>query len=611
MLKPRTFSQKFAPVLLGLALVSLWIPASASATVMAVPSSQFNPSPICIGNGWNLQGNFVYIDRDPSLRASLQLVDGRPSQFSIIEFQEPVVRWGNGVRAREQRVELIAEGTNQVLHQARSSFTFILANGQNGGSGAVNSPDTYMGRNLVTRVIYDLADDSYGRCTLTLVSNRLGPVSTNTQYTPAAPEFALPAGQANPTPGTRAQVNLTLNNPLGSVGTPEPLSRWTVDYGYADSEGANFDSCRGAEGGPPVSVRLDAAAPARGEYQPRASTTIDIPANKAGKWICVRQRIQSTLGGATSPVTYKWITGSSAAPSVPTIAMRNLGAQFEVGQEFLLTLDTSGSLAPGERLLDRLVYHNWVAGPDASCDIGLDRPIQYQDLGRQTQLFLVPSIMVGKWFCAKQIIQTNSGVKASPVVYRQVLANARDAGLIVPLAPPRPALPAELVGAGIQGGGGQNAPAGNQNAPAAGGGGGSAARSDTPATVDIPPALVAAGVDGRITPLIGTDGEGTYQGLTLKVKVPTVQKRGVKVRATATVTPRTKGKVWFTFTRTGPKGKVAVSGTRKATVRGTQAKTSWTLATSKPTGTYLLIVRFVPSKRGAVGGMVVKPILLK
>jgi len=43
--------------------------------------------------------------------------------------------------------------------------------------------------------------------------------------------------------------------------------------------------------------------------------------------------------------------------------------------------------------------------------------------------------------------------------------------------------------------------------------------------VDIPQALVAAGVDGRVTPLVGTDGEGSYQGLNLKVRVPTIQAR--------------------------------------------------------------------------------------
>jgi cobalamin biosynthesis Mg chelatase CobN len=32
--------------------------------------------------------------------------------------------------------------------------------------------------------------------------------------------------------------------------------------------------------------------------------------------------------------------------------------------------------------------------------------------------------MVGKWFCAKQILQTSSGLKSSPVVYRKVLASS-------------------------------------------------------------------------------------------------------------------------------------------------------------------------------------------
>lgn len=140
---------------------------------------------------------------------------------------------------------------------------------------------------------------------------------------------------------------------------------------------------------------------------------------------------------------------------------------------------------------------------------------------------------------------------------------------------------------------------------------GGSSSADAPAAVDIPPALVAAGVDGRITPLVGTNGEGTYRGVTLKVQVPTVEPRGVKINASATVTPRTKGKVWFTFTRTLPNGQVRVDRTRKVTVRGTRARTSWTFAASKPTGTYLLIVRFVPSTKGKVGAMVTKAILVK
>ncbi len=135
--------------------------------------------------------------------------------------------------------------------------------------------------------------------------------------------------------------------------------------------------------------------------------------------------------------------------------------------------------------------------------------------------------------------------------------------------------------------------------------------SDAPVAVDIPSALIAAGVDGRVTPLVGTDGEGTYQGLTLKVQIPTVQVRGTKIKAIATVTPGTRGKVWFTYTRTGPTGKVTVSRTRKVTVRRTKAKASWTIDQAKPTGTHLLIVRFVPSKRGTMGALVTKAIVVK
>jgi hypothetical protein len=152
----------------------------------------------------------------------------------------------------------------------------------------------------------------------------------------------------------------------------------------------------------------------------------------------------------------------------------------------------------------------------------------------------------------------------------------------------------------------ENAADGAGSAAAAGAG-----DAEAPGVVDIPSALVAAGVDGRITPLVGTDGEGIYQGTSLKVTVPPVQTRGVKAKATATVTPRTKGKVLFTFTRTGPNGKVAVGKTRTVKVRGTKAKASWTFANSKPTGTYLLIVRFVPSKKGATGAMVTKSILVR
>lgn len=158
-----------------------------------------------------------------------------------------------------------------------------------------------------------------------------------------------------------------------------------------------------------------------------------------------------------------------------------------------------------------------------------------------------------------------------------------------------------------------SADASGGGSPAASGGG-SASASDAaqvPGSVDIPPALVAAGVDGRVTPLVGTDGAGTYQGTTLKVQVPAVEPRGVKVTATATVTPARAGKVWFTFTRTGPNGKVAVGKTWKVKVKGTKAKQRWTFQDSKPTGTYLLIVRFVPAKKGKAGAMVTKAILVK
>ena len=134
---------------------------------------------------------------------------------------------------------------------------------------------------------------------------------------------------------------------------------------------------------------------------------------------------------------------------------------------------------------------------------------------------------------------------------------------------------------------------------------------EVPGPVDIPPALAAVGVDGRVTPLVGTDGAGTYQGTTLKVQVPTVEPRGVKVTAVATVTPKQAGKVWFTFTRTGPNGKVAVGKTWKVKVKGTKARQRWTFQQSKPTGTYLLIVRFIPAKKGKAGAMVTKAILVK
>jgi len=192
-----------------------------------------------------------------------------------------------------------------------------------------------------------------------------------------------------------------------------------VEYGYADSDRADFATCRAADGGPFTSTRLDGTKAARGEWQPRASFNIDVPANKAGKWLCVRHQVQSLLGRATSPVTYAFI---NVAPRVPEITMRNAGDAFEAGKEFTLTLEISGQLAPGEQLQDRLFYYNWVAEANADCSIGLNRPVQWQDLYRKTVVLVLPNNMVGKWFCAKQIIQTSSGIKSSPVVYKRVLA---------------------------------------------------------------------------------------------------------------------------------------------------------------------------------------------
>ncbi len=594
----------------GLALVVAVGSPAASAQVMSVPLSPLNPNPVCQGNGFTLAGDFVEVTRDPLLSAREGLVDGRPSQFSWITFQESLLdRVQNDIGTRATRVELIAVGTNTVLHRVepKGNFELMLATARNGATGAVNNPNSYLAQSLQARVIYDLTSP-LGNCTLTLVSNRLGPVSTNTQYSPLVPEIGLAPGQAVLAPGSRAQVRVQLANILEAVGTPEPLAQWTLDYGYADSEGAAFNTCRGADGEPSPFSRLDSERAARGPWNPEATVAIDIPANVAGKWLCVRHRFQSLNGRATSSVAYRWIQGQAVAPRAPSIALRNQFARFEVGQEFILALETTGSLAPGERLLDRLWYHNWVDSADADCNIGLDRPIQYQDLDRHTAVFRLPSIMAGKWFCAKQVIQTTSGVKSSPVVYRRVLSRP---GIDVPLLPPRPAAAGDAAaGDGNAAGGGGNAAGGNggdaAGATDAAGGGGNAA----PGAVDVPAALVATGVDGAVTPLVGLDGEGTYKGLTLKVRAPSVQVRGVQVRATAIVKPRTKGKLWITFTRTGPTGKVIVGQTRKITVRGTTTPVRWTFDSEKPTGTYLLIARFVPSKRGKVGAMVTKPILL-
>jgi len=603
----------------GLALVLAMGSPPALAQGMSVPASPLNPNPVCLGNGFTLAGDFVEVTRDPLLSAREGLVDGRPSQFSWITFQESLLdRVRNDIGTRATRVELIAVGSNTVLHRLdpKANFEFMLATGRNGSTGAVNNPNSYLAQSLQARVVYDLTTPE-GNCTVTLVSNRLGPVSSNTQYTPFAPVIGLAPGQANLAPGSRAQISVQLGNILAAAGTPEPLARWTLDYGYADSDGAAFDTCRGADGGPSTSSRLDSEGAARGDWSPGATVAIDIPANVAGKWLCVRHRIQSLNGRATSSVAYRWIQGPAVAPRAPTITLRNPLARFEVGQEFTLALETTGTLAPGEQLLDRLWYHNWVDSADADCNIGLDRPIQYRDLDRHTVVFRLPSIMAGKWFCAKQIVQTTSGVKSSPVVYRRVLARP---GADVPLLPPRPAAAggdaaggdaADDGGAGGDAAGGGGDSAGGEGGGAGGAGGNAAGESEIPAAVDVPAALVAAGVDGAVTPLLGLNGDGTYKGLTLKVRVPTVQVRGKQVRAAFTVTPRTKGQIWFTFTRTNAAGKVIVGETRKVPVRGTAAKARWTFSQNKPAATYLLIVRFVPSKKGTTGAMVTKPILVR
>ncbi|MFM8352517.1 MAG: hypothetical protein ACKN9D_15820, partial [Actinomycetales bacterium] len=333
---PRAVVTTLPTIMVGLSL-ALALPPSA-ATALQRPA-QLNPSPVCVGNGFNLQGNFAYVDRDPQLIAEYFLVDGRPSQFSTISLREPEVRLGTGVLRRGTRVDLIAEGTNTVLQRVSpaSNLDFMLATGRNAVTGAVNDPNTYRGQNLIARVTYDLTDDRYGRCTMTLVSNRLGPLGTTTQYSPAAPEVALAAGQAGLTPGARTQVKLVLNNSIGTAGTPESALVWRAEYGYADTEGAPFDSCAAANGGPYTSAPLDGAAAARGAFNPSALLNIDIPPNKSGKWLCVRHQVQSTLGRATSPVTYKFVSGAAVAPQVPVITMRNPGDRFEVGKEFLVT----------------------------------------------------------------------------------------------------------------------------------------------------------------------------------------------------------------------------------------------------------------------------------
>ena len=412
----RIVAKSLISVVVGLALALTEFPASASASKISF-SQQWGAE--CeLGNGFSVVGSNVSVD------PQLGWLEGSLSQFSVLQLGSPVVRWARVLRPVSVRAELIADGTNQVLHRVSSdNFYFRLADERNGASGAINDPNTYLSRNLTARITY-VMDSEYGRCTVTLTSNRIGPVLTSTQYTPGAPQVVRPAGQANLAPGARAQVNLALNNVLPTEYTPEPGLTWRVEYGYADSDGAGFATCRAADGGPFTSTRLDDAKAARGEWQPRTSFNIDVPANKAGKWLCVRHQVQSLLGRATSPVTYAFIQGNNVAPRVPVITMRNAGDAFESGKEFTLTLEISGQLAPGEQLRDRLFYYNWVAGADADCSIGLNRPVQWQDLDRKTVVLGLPNNMVGKWFCAKQIIQTSSGIKSSPVVYKRVLAGA-------------------------------------------------------------------------------------------------------------------------------------------------------------------------------------------
>lgn len=394
-------------------MLSLY-PTSAFATKI---SFSHNNNPFCIGNGFRVAGSSVNVDPQLGWR------EGSLSQFSVIQFSSPVVNWAWSFTVRDIRSELIVEGTNQILHRVSSgNFNFKLADQRNGASGAINDPNTYLGRNLIARITYEISDVNNGRCSVTLTSNRIGPVVTSTQYTPSVPDVVRPAGQVNLAPGARTQINLALNNAIPEINTPEPLLTWSAEYGYTDSDGAGFATCRGADGGAFTSIRLDGSKAARGEWNPRTSFSIDIPANKAGKWLCVRHQVQSLLGRATSQVTYAFIRGNNVAPRVPVITMKNAGDAFEVGKEFILTLEISGQLSPGEQLRDRLYYYDWVVSSDTACNIGINPPVRWQDLDRKTVLLGLPNIMVGKWFCAKQIIQTSSGVKSSPVVYQRVLA---------------------------------------------------------------------------------------------------------------------------------------------------------------------------------------------
>ena len=301
LLSPEASTVKVVSALAVLAVTLIVSPAAAAAQVMAVPLSPLNPNPVCLGDGFTLAGDFVEVTRDPLLSAREGLVDGRPSQFSWITFQESLLdRVRNDIGTRATRVELIAVGSNTVLNRVdpKGNFEFMLATGRNGATGAVNNPNSYLAQSLQARVVYDLTTPQ-GNCTLTLVSNRLGPVATNTQYSPLVPVIGLAPGQAVLAPGSRAQVRVQLANILDAVGTPEPLAQWTLDYGYADSDGAAFNTCRGADGGPSPFSRLDSERAARGDWSPEATVAIDIPANVAGKWLCVRHRVQSLNGRAT------------------------------------------------------------------------------------------------------------------------------------------------------------------------------------------------------------------------------------------------------------------------------------------------------------------------
>ena len=408
-------AKRLLTALIGLVIALTVSPTSASATRI---SFSHQPNPACVGSGFRMIGSSVQSD------PQLSWIGGSLSQFSMLELRPPVVRWV-GLRILNMRAELIVDGTNQVLHRESSDgFNFRLAGERNGASGVINDPNTYLGRNLSARITYDMDGSNSGRCTVTLTSNRIGPVVSSTQYTPGAPQVVRPAGQAYLMPGARTQINVELNNVIPVINTPESGLTWRAEYGYADSDGASFATCRGADGGPYTSTLLDGSSAARGEFNPRISFNINIPVNTGGKWLCVRHQVQSLLGRASSTVTYAFIKGNDVAPRVPVITMRNAGDAFNVGKEFILTLEISGQLAPGEQLQDRLFYHNWVVSGDAECNVGIDRPVQWQHLDQMTVIFEVPSIMVGKWFCAKQILQTSSGVKSSPVVYRKVLAGS-------------------------------------------------------------------------------------------------------------------------------------------------------------------------------------------